>query len=108
MIHWLLITTLWIWGIKAIFTYPFIFWKQGDWLDSNLPRYLVKPLISCPVCMPSIHGTCMFLYSDQTGVMNWIIFVIALAGINYLIVEFLYPENNVEILETEQEKPKDI
>ena len=108
MIEWLLITIAWIWGIRAIFTKPFIFWQTGDWMDNNLPRAVVKPLIRCPVCMPSIWGTYMFLYSDQIGIMNWIIFVISLAGINFLLIEFLYPENNVEILEEDQKNPENL
>lgn len=104
MIEQICIVTLWIWGIKAIHTHPFIFWKQGAWLDKKLPRYIVKPLFRCPVCMSSVHGTYFFLYFDMSGIMNWIVFLITLAGIQFLIVAFLYPEHESEILEEEQKK----
>lgn len=92
MIEQLLIVTAWIWGVKAIFTDPFIFWKVGKWMDENVYNLISKPLIRCPVCMSSIHGTYFFLYFDNNGIMNWALFVISLAGISFLIKEFLYPE----------------
>ena len=93
MIEWLLIGTAWIWGFKAIFEHPFIFWKIGSFIEESLPRWLYKPLLRCPVCMSSIHGTFIFYFSN-VSIYHYPIFIIALAGISYLIVEFLYPENN--------------
>lgn len=104
MIEHLAIATFFIWGIKAVTEYPFIFYKQANWLNSVLPVWVAKPIYKCPVCMSSVWGTYFFLYSDQRGLINWVIFVFALCGINYLIVEFLYP-NHVEISEEEQKKP---
>lgn len=104
MIQWIILTVAFIWGFHALFEYPFILWKQGIWLDKKLPKFIKKPLYRCPVCMASFWGTYFFLYSDQTGVMNWILFVFAVCGINFLIVEFLYPSNEPEILEEEQKK----
>lgn len=103
MIEWLLIGTAWIWGIKAIFTYPFIFWKQGEWLEGILKKWICKPLFRCPVCMASFHGTFIFLFSN-VSIFLYPVFIIALAGISYLIVEILYPEHEVEFLEEEQKK----
>lgn len=104
MIEQLVITSAFIWGIKAVTEYPFIFYKQANWINSVLPIWVVKPIYKCPVCMSSVHGTYFFFYFDQSGLLNWVIFVFALCGIQYLIVEFLYPEY-VEISEEEQKKP---
>ena len=105
MIEWIFLTVLFIWGVHAIFEYPFIFWRQGEWLDRYIPKMIRKPLYRCPVCMSSIWGTYFFLYSDQSGIMNWIVFVFAVCGVNFLIVEYLYPGNNeLEVLEKEQKK----
>lgn len=104
MIQWLLITTAWIWGVKAIHTHPFIFWKQANFVEHHLGKIISKPMFRCPVCMSSVWGTYFFWYSDQSGIMNWIVFVIALAGIQFLIVEYLYPENESDILEEQEKK----
>lgn len=92
MTEQLIIVTAWIWGVKAVFTDPFILHKQGEWLDKKLPSWIRKPLFRCPVCMSSVWGTYFYFYFDHAGIMDWIIFVFALAGISYLLKEFLYPE----------------
>lgn len=93
MIEHLFLTVAWIWGIKAITSEPFIFWKQAEYIESKIGIWLSRPFFRCPVCMPSVWGTYFFFYYDQVGIMNWVTFVICLSGINYLIVEYLYPEN---------------
>ena len=104
MIEHLIITVAFIWGVHAIFEYPFLLCKQGEFIDRYLYKWIRKPLYRCPVCMSSIHGTYFYLYFDGQTIMGWIVFVFAVCGINFLIVEFLYP-NNVEISE-EQQKVK--
>lgn len=102
MIEWIFLGTFWIWGFKAIFEHPFIFWKAGLYLENKLPRWLYKPLLRCPVCMSSIHGTFIFLYS-QESIYYYPVFIISLAGISYLLVEFLYPQN-VENIQEEKKQ----
>lgn len=104
MIQYIFITVLWIWGLRAVCSYPFIFYKIADNLEVRLKRWLSKPLFLCPVCMSSIWGTYFFFYFDQSGIMNLITFIMAVAGVNYLIIEYLYPGNDVEISEKEQKK----
>jgi hypothetical protein len=102
MIEWLLIGTAWIWGIKAVSTHPFIFWKFANNIEYLAGKWICKPLFRCPVCMASLHGTLIFAVSGQS-VYLWPVYVIALAGIQFLLIEYLYPED-VDTLEEEKEK----
>lgn len=92
MIEQIFIVTAWIWGVKAVFTDPFIFFKLGEKVEGLIGRWVSKPLFRCPVCMSSAHGTYFFLYFDRSGIMDWALFVMCLAGISFLIKEYLYPE----------------
>ena len=103
MIESIVITVLVIWGIKGITSWPFIFYKIADNLEVRLPSWIIKPLFGCPVCMSSVWGTYFFFYFDYIGVMNLIVFVLSVAGVNYLLHEFFYPGNS-EITEEEQKK----
>lgn len=102
MIEWLLIGTAWIWGIKAITTYPFIFYKQANFVERYAGKWICKPLFRCPVCMASFWGSFIFAISGLT-VYYWPVYVIALAGIQFLLIEYLYPED-VESIQEEKEK----
>lgn len=103
MIEWLIIGSAWIWGIKAITTHPFIFYKQANWIEFHAGKWICKPLFRCPVCMTSFWGSFIFAISGL-NIYLWPIYIIALAGIQFLIIEFLYPED-VDTLEEEQKKP---
>lgn len=103
MIESICITVLFIWGLRGVTIYPFIFHKIADNLEVRLGRFICKPLFLCPVCMSSVWGAYFFFYFDQSGVMNLIVFIMAVAGVNYLLYEFFYPGNS-EITEEEQKK----
>lgn len=102
MIEWLLIGTAWIWGIKAITTHPFIFYKIANDIEQLAGKWICKPLFRCPVCMPSIQGSFLFLISQQ-NIFHYPIYIIALSGIQFLIIEFLYPEDVEDIPEKEKQ-----
>lgn len=82
----------WIWGIKALFTRPFLLYKIGEHLENSLHPYLYKPTIGCPVCMSSFHGTLIYALFVNQGIWPWPIFCIALCGFNFLIEEYVYSE----------------
>jgi hypothetical protein len=48
--------------------------------------------------MPSLHGSFLFLVSQQ-NIFHYPIYIIALSGIQFLIIEFLYPEDVEDIQE---------
>lgn len=98
MIEQMFIGIAWIWGVKAIFTEPFIFYKQGNWMENKLPKWFCKPLFRCSVCMASFWGTIFYFGYGNHLILGWIVFCISIAGINFLIIEFLYPED--EFVET--------
>lgn len=104
MIEWLLVGTAWIWGIKAITTHPFIFWRLANNIEHFGGKWICKPLFRCPVCMSSFQGTVLFAFSGLP-IYLWPVYIIALAGIQFLLIEYLYPEN-VEDSEVPKEEQK--
>jgi len=47
-----------------------------------------KPLFNCPPCMASIWGTAGFIYAG-IGWEYWIVWVLSLAGFNYIVNKML-------------------
>lgn len=83
---------LWIWGFYSLFNSRYLLGPVHAWLESKLNYKIMKPVMSCPPCMSSLHGTGLYIFLfPGFNVAQWIIFVIILMGANYLIKEFLYP-----------------
>lgn len=109
MIELLIINSLLIWGVYASLQEGFIFEKVGNWIRGfktaktyqierkyNLPSWIKKPLVTCPICMASVYGTPVFWLSYYMELINvdfiifvYICYVFALAGLNYLILTFM-------------------
>lgn len=108
----LILTSLWIFGFRALFQEGMILEKVGDklWGDDGgfikgvnykkikgiLPEWLCKPLFQCPPCMSSIHGTySYFMFFNHASLSNtdtvclWVVFCITLCGLNYLITKIV-------------------
>ncbi len=79
-------------GVHNLFEDKHIFGKIGDWMESNLPLWISKPLFLCPPCMASIWGLPMayLIYIEQPMPYLWMaIYVLALSGINKLITSLI-------------------
>lgn len=105
----LILTSLWIFGFRALFQEDMILERLGDklWGETHkspsdlvplkkgwLPEWICKPLFQCPPCMSSIHGTYSFflLFDHQhltliDTIGLWVAFCICLCGLNYLITK---------------------
>lgn len=71
----------WIWGFEYTCRDGEIFGKPANWMRTNLPEWVTKPLFDCKYCMASIHGTMIF-YSFLWGwsPFMWIVFCFCLCG----------------------------
>lgn len=98
MIQVFLITSLFIFGLKASLQEGMIFEKIGHLLDdffyAKQRRFAIaRPLYDCVACMASVYGTIsywwvLYPYNESSFVvytLNWIIWVFALSGFNYII-----------------------
>lgn len=89
---YLFIGVFWIWGINCLFSYGYIFEPIGMILERLIGSWACKPIFHCPPCMSSLHGTAIFfIFVD----LHWhysFLFVVCLTGINFIIKEYLYPE----------------
>jgi len=95
---WILLTSLWCWGFHNAFEPDEIFGKIGDWLRSKISEQVLKPFIGCPICMPSVHGTFIYLHACQGdySVTGWLMFVVAASGLNYVIYN-LFPPTDINV-----------
>lgn len=80
----------WIWGIHGAALVSGL----AGWFGS-LPDALKKPIFDCPVCMPTVHVPIIYFASGAGSVLPWfyLFFVwIGSAGLNFVVKEYLYPE----------------
>lgn len=80
----LTINLLVIFAVYTLFSEGMFFENAGDWVRIKVGDYWCKPLICCPPCMASVHGT--WFYLTFFG-LNWmiVIYVLALCGLTYLV-----------------------
>lgn len=89
--------SLGIWCIHISFQEDMIFEKQGTWIENKLGKYWSKPVISCPVCMPSIWGVIGFFairyfFNVDLPIKQIIPFVFCLCGLNTIISKLVSKE----------------
>jgi hypothetical protein len=95
----LLLNSLFIWGLYAASQYSFdingnitdkeILWKLKYYAE-KLPLFIGKPLILCPICMSSVYGTILYLFSyNYSEYMYLPLYIICLAGLQYLIFRII-------------------
>lgn len=93
-----LVNSLFIWGLYAASQYSFnheneivdkeILWKLKYYAE-KLPHNLGKPLILCPICMSSVWGTIFFLCYNYNYYYYLPIYIICLAGLQYIIYKLI-------------------
>jgi len=84
----LILNCLVIFAVYTLMSEGMLLEKVGNWIRKTVGDYWCKPLICCPPCMASIHGT--WFYLAYIG-LNWTlpVYVLALAGLNYLVIKNL-------------------
>lgn len=90
-IQYLIIGSLWCYGVYALFDYDHLFGPLGDWIESKLGENWIRPLFACPPCMSSVHGiTIGFIVFG----ISWIIFpyIICLCGLNFIIKNIIFED----------------
>jgi len=96
-IIWIALVSLWCWGFHNAFQEEQIFDSIGIWLRRRIPEFWLKPLISCPICMCSIHGTAWYLISQPNWSLSyWIMFIVAASGLNY-VIHNLFPPTDIDV-----------
>lgn len=81
-----LFTTFWCWGFHNAFKDGEVLGRPGNWIRNNMPPWWRDPMVECPVCMASVHGTIWFLiWEPQWAFLPWIMFIVAVSGFNYVI-----------------------
>ena len=86
------IVACWCWGFYNAFQEKQVFGMAGEFLRAKISEFWLKPIIGCPVCMPSIHGTIWFLILNEWDFFFWILFIVSTSGLNFVIKEHLYNE----------------
>jgi hypothetical protein len=64
----------------------------GNILEKHFPEKVNKPIFMCPPCMASLWGSAVWFYLGG-GFWLWPVFVLALSGLNVLVVQNLIHES---------------
>lgn len=94
LIPLLFMASLWTFGVHCLLSQGFLLEPMGNFLERKLSKWICKPLFTCPPCMASFHGVVVFFTGNAWfGLgLHWylvFIFVVALAGLNYIIGELI-------------------
>jgi len=57
--------------------------------DNKVLRYIRPALYECPICMASIWGTVAWVVMGQGFTGLWVLYVFAVAGFNYVMVNII-------------------
>ncbi len=66
-----------------------------SWFGMLCTRYHIspialKPLYSCVICMASFWGTISYLlFAEHYNILQWVVFCVALAGLNRVLKNYL-------------------
>ena len=86
----LIIGSLWIWGVFAVFDEGNLLWFIRDNFEKTCGKWLAKPLFACPYCQASFHGGAIgLIYYDFHLIV--LAYIVCLCGLNFIIKEYLYP-----------------
>ncbi len=57
--------------------------------NNKVLRHIRPALYECPICMASIWGTVVWLVLGYWFSITWVLYVFAVAGFNYIIVNMV-------------------
>ena len=83
------INNLCLWAIYASFKPGMIFGNLGDWIEEKLGEYWSKPVISCPVCMPTLWAIPVYFILLPAPWYFFIIYHLSMVGFNYIISQLI-------------------
>jgi hypothetical protein len=93
LLQFIAIVSLWSWGFYNAFQEGQILGRIGEWLRDEIVDTWLKPIIGCPVCMPSIHGTVLYLVIGESfNIVTLFVIIVCASGLNFVIKEHLYPD----------------
>jgi|SRR3954468_22220696 hypothetical protein len=69
---------------------PIATWMAGNSksfppMEGHVPEWINKPLLTCPICMASVHGTAGWFVFGQGPLWHWPIYVVALSGLMEIV-----------------------
>lgn len=60
--------------------------------NNNILRHIRPALYECPICMASIWGTIVWLLLGNWFSVSWVLYVFAVAGLNYVLINLVNNE----------------
>lgn len=88
----LFINMLLIIGLNKTTAEGMVFESLGNVVRETVGEFWSKPIVSCAPCMASVHGTWFFFAFLTQPLWMWPVYVLALSGLNYLVVKNLDKE----------------
>jgi hypothetical protein len=91
-----LINNLCLWAIYASFKDGMIFGKQGEWIDEKLGEYWSKPVVRCPVCMPTVWAIPVYFILLPGPWYYFVFYHLTMVGFNYILSQLISKHITVE------------
>lgn len=88
MLEMIVISSLFIIGLHVAMWEGMILYRVRLFLDklTESARIVRKPLYGCPPCMASVWGTVLWFAFGHGIEWKWLLFVVAVSGLNYFII----------------------
>jgi hypothetical protein len=90
------INNLCLWAVYASFKPGMIFGNLGDKIEETLGEYWSKPVISCPVCMPTMWAIPVYLILLPGPWYLFILYHLTMVGFNYILSQLISKHITVE------------
>ena len=91
-----LINNLCLWAVYASFKPGMIFGNWGDKIEDRLGEYWSKPVVSCPVCMPTLWAVPVFFIFVALPWYFVFIYHLTMVGFNYILSQLISKHITVE------------
>lgn len=75
-------------GIWCMYLDGMILGFIGNWVETNLPKWMVEPICGCVVCMAAWYGTALYWVIWGESVKEWVIVVFSSMGVNTIFAKF--------------------
>lgn len=92
-----LINNLILWAVYASFKKDMIFGKQGDVIEEKIGEYWSKPVISCPVCMPTLWALPVYFILLPAPWYYFWVYHLTMVGFNYILSQLISKHISVTV-----------
>ena len=91
-----LINNLCLWAVYASFKQGMIFGGLGEKIEEKVGEYWSKPLVTCPVCMPTVWAIPVYFILLPAEWYYFILYHLTMVGFNYIVSQLISKHITIE------------